>query len=56
MCFDFVWDGAEMKVLEMSSAWRADWYEDCPLYYHDLQPTGKRGSEYFSEIGRILRG
>ena len=54
VCFDFVWDGAEMKVLEMSSAWPVHRYDDRPLHYHDLQPTGKRGSEYFSEIKHIL--
>lgn len=54
-CFDFVWDGAEMRVLEMSSAWRADCYDDCPLHYHDLYPSGKRGSEYFEEVGRLCQ-
>jgi len=54
MAYDIVFDGDKPLVLEMSSAWTMQAYENCKMFTHDLQPTPRTGKESFAVAVEIL--
>jgi glutathione synthase/RimK-type ligase-like ATP-grasp enzyme len=47
LAFDFVFDGGQPKVLELSSAWTMASYKTCQCFDRNLKPTAYKGADSF---------
>ena len=55
IAFDFVFDGLEPKVLEVSASWTTHAYACCPMFYTDsFDPAPYRGGHMFDIAVEIL--